>query len=86
MSRKFTEMIFLGNGKHSMQKAQELHGRLDDGLSWLLAGQQGPADQRMKEGLQDVVRDIVSALGYDPDGLTWERLPYQGIPAPKETL
>ena len=69
-------MIFLGNGEHSGKMVEALHKRLDDGISWLGAGQQGPMDEGIEEGIKDAVRDLISAFGYDPAGFTWNKLPY----------
>jgi hypothetical protein len=74
--RKFKGMIFLGNGERSGKLVEKLHKRLDDGMNWLSCGQQGPMSEVIEESTKDVVRDLISAFGYDPKGFTWNKLPY----------
>jgi hypothetical protein len=74
MTRKFTKMVFLGNGDASMAEVQRLHERLDEALSILSGLQQPPMateapdpdedDLRNEQEaeLRDVVRDVAAAL------------------------
>lgn len=74
MTRKFTEMLFLGNGDASKAEVARLHERLDEAISLLSGLQQAPMaterpnpaedELRAQEEVEllDVIEDVATAL------------------------
>jgi hypothetical protein len=63
MSRQFVEMIFLGNGDHSVAQRYRLHKRLEEALD-ILGGiqQRGEVPRGAEYELTHCINDIVTAL------------------------
>ena len=63
--RHFKEMIFLGNGVHSLKLCNKLHDRLEEGFTIIGGVQQGmPTTEELRRELKDILLDIVISLGY----------------------
>lgn len=62
---KFDEMIFMGNGKESAARCQDVHERLKQAFSIVSGLQQGggPAPGADEDEIRQIVRDIATALG-----------------------